>query len=425
MISDAKIAADQVAGLLSGILAKARQAQNGLKTVAGSERNRALLTMASWLEQDSGEILAANQRDIAQGRDLSPALAKRLELTPAKLQGLAEGLRTLAALPDPVGRGEGRRVLSNGLVLETVRVPLGVIALIFESRPGVAVEAAGLAVKSGNAILLRGGREARESVGAIVRLWQRALAEVGVEPDCVTALDDPDRRLAEGLMHLRGLDLLIPRGGRGLIDRVVREATVPVIETGVGNCHLYVDRAADLDMAVHILADGKLGNPAVCNALETLLVHEEVAERFLPAAFRRLSQAGVTFHGDEQSRTILPGIAEADEEDFQEEYLGLDLAVGVVGSLEAALAHIDRFGTQHSEAIVTEDYSAGMTFLDRVDAAAVYWNASTRFTDGFEFGLGAEVGISTQKLHARGPMGLEALTTWKTVAFGRGQTRDL
>ncbi len=245
-----------------------------------------------------------------------------------------------------------------------------------------------------------------------------------MDPHGVLALDDPDRRLAEGLLHLDGLDLLIPRGGRGLIDRVVREATVPVIETGVGNCHLYVDRSCDLDMARHLLIDGKLGNPAVCNALETVLVHEAVAEQFLPAAYEDLSRAGVRFHGDAKTREILPDVDPATDDDFAAEYLGLEIAVGVVSSLEEAVAHIARFGTKHSEAICTNDYQAGMTFLEQVDAAAVYWNASTRFTDGFEFGLGAEVGISTQKLHARGPMGLEALTTWKTVAFGHGQTRD-
>lgn len=412
---------------LQPLLERAKSAQLVVAQVPLDTRNRVLAEMARTLRESSSAIDQANQEDMRLAKEfgLAASLVKRLQLGPAKVEGLARSLEALIGLPDPIGRGEGRRILSNGLALETVRVPLGVIGLIFESRPGVTVEAGGLSVKSGNGIILRGGKEARFSIRALAEAWRSALAAVGLPSDLIQCLDDPDRRLAEALMHLKGLDLLIPRGGRGLIDTVVREATVPVIETGIGNCHLYVDADADLEMAVHVLADGKLGNPSVCNALETVVVHRKVASAFLPLAYGRLAEEGVVFHGDAESRAILPQILEADEQDYAEEYLGLEIAVKVVDDLDEALSHIARYGSNHSEAIVTDSYSTGQKFLDRVDAAAVYWNASTRFTDGFEFGLGAEVGISTQKLHARGPMGLEALTTWKTIAYGSGQTRDL
>ncbi len=412
---------------LQAMLAKARLAQRRLAQVPMQVRNRALAEMARILREDAAEIEQANQDDLTRAREsaLAPGLMKRLALTPDKIEGLARSLEALIGLADPIGRGEGRRVLANGLILETIRVPLGVIGLIFESRPGVTVEAGGLAIKSGNAILLRGGREAKASIRALAEAWHQALNSAGLARDLVQCLEDPDRRLAEGLMHLEGLDLLIPRGGQGLIAAVVREATVPVIETGIGNCHLYVDADADLDMALSVLVDGKLGNPAVCNALESLLVHCAVAPEFLSRAHDRLSQHGVVFHGDPPSRTIVPDMLVADEGDYREEYLGLEIAVKVVKSLDEALEHIEQYGSKHSEAIITQSYHTGQTFLERVDAACVYWNASTRFSDGFEFGLGAEVGISTQKLHARGPMGLEALTTWKTIAYGQGQTRDL
>ncbi len=412
---------------LQAMLTKAQRAQRRLARVPMQVRNQALAVMARILREDAAEIDRANQVDLARAEQsaLAPGLIKRLALTPTKVEGLARSLESLIGLADPIGRGEGRRVLPNGLILETIRVPLGVIGLIFESRPGVTVEAGGLAIKSGNAILLRGGREAQGSIRALSEAWHRALREVGLDEDLVQCLEDPDRRLAEGLMHLTGLDLLIPRGGQGLIATVVREATVPVIETGIGNCHLYVDADADLAMGLRVLVDGKLGNPAVCNALETLLVHRSVAPEFLPRAYDRLSQHGVVFHGDPASRALVPDMLIADEADYREEYLGLEIAVKVVDSLDAALEHIERYGSKHSEAIITQSYPSGQAFLERVDAACVYWNASTRFSDGFEFGLGAEVGISTQKLHARGPMGLEALTTWKTIAYGEGQTRDI
>ncbi|MCL6563357.1 MAG: glutamate-5-semialdehyde dehydrogenase [Firmicutes bacterium] len=413
--------------MLEGMLSQAKAAQKALALAPGRERNRALLAMADLLVEETEAVMAENRRDLeAAGQEgLSGPLLKRLELTPKKLSELAEGLRQVARLPDPLGRGEGRRQLDNGLKIEVVHVPLGVIGLIFESRPGVVVEAAALTVKSGNAVILRGGHEAQRSNQALVQLWRRALGSAGLPEDAVQLVPSTDRQYVEGMMHLRGLDLLIPRGGAGLINRVVHEATVPVIETGVGNCHLYVHRAADLNMAAHILRDGKVGNPAVCNALETLLVDRAIKEQFLPLAWETLREDGVVFHGDEETRALLSDAIPATEKDWAEEYLSLDLAVKIVDGLEEALAHIARYGSGHSEAVVTNDYAVGQAFLDSVDAAAVYWNASTRFTDGFQFGLGAEVGISTQKLHARGPMGLEALTTVKTIAYGQGQTRDL
>ncbi|MCY0877921.1 MAG: glutamate-5-semialdehyde dehydrogenase [Firmicutes bacterium] len=411
--------------MLEEELHRAKQAQQALANTNTAERNAVLQAMAELIEAHQADILAANQKDLQEagqhGVD-GPRLA-RLGLTPEKLAGLVDGLRTVVQLADPLGRGH-RWTLPNGLILQQVRVPLGVIGLIYESRPGVTIEATSLALKSGNAMLLRGSREAQHSNRALVELWQQALRDSELPPDTVQLLNDPDRSVARALMHLKGLDLLIPRGGAALIQSVVQEATVPVVETGVGNCHLYVDAEADLDMALHILLDGKMGNPAVCNALETLLVHQQVHQSFLPRAFEMLSPYRVTWHGDETVCRLIPEAVPATEEDWAEEYLGLHLAVKVVDSLDAAIAHIARYGSGHSESIVTNNYQAGQTFLARVDAACVYWNASTRFSDGFQFGFGAEVGISTQKLHARGPMGLEALTTIKTVAYGSGQTRD-
>lgn len=417
----------QAQAALKAALERARRAQGVLARAGAEGRNRALAAVLAALTNQESEILAANQFDMEQAvqQGIAAPLQKRLALTPEKLEGLRAGLRQLMALPDPLGQGGGLRVRPNGLRLETVRVPLGVIALIYESRPGVTVEASGLALKSGNAILLRGGREALASNRALVDAIRAGLVAAEFDADAVQLVPDPDRAYVEALLHLPGLDLLIPRGGPELIARVNREATVPVIETGVGNCHVYVDRAADLEMAVRIVRDAKVGNPAVCNAAETVLVHADIAPRFLPRLETALRPYGVRLHAETQARRWLNSALPADEDDFAREYLDLDLAVAVVPDLEAAIAHIERYGTKHSEAIVTDDYRAGVRFQEAVDAAVVYWNASTRFTDGFEFGLGAEVGISTQKLHARGPMGLEALTTVKTLAWGSGQTRDI
>ncbi len=411
--------------MLDECLKKAKAAQVHLARASSSERNAVLSRMEQLLSHRQAEILEANREDLAAARaDLDAPRTVRLALSLASLSGLQQGLTTVRQLPDPLGRGH-RWTLPNGLVLEQVRVPLGVIGLIYESRPGVSVEAPGLALKSGNSILLRGGREAQRSNAVLVELWRQALAEVGLPQDTVQLLSDPDRTLARQMMHLTGLDLLIPRGGPALIQTVVSQATVPIVQTGVGNCHLYIDRAADIPMALNILEDGKIGNPAVCNALETVLIHKDVHEVVIPAAFERLARHGVVWHGDRAVQALLPDAVPATEDDWSEEYLGLHLAARVVDSLDDALHHISRYGTGHSESIVTSDYPTGQEFLAAVDAAVVYWNASTRFSDGHQFGFGAEVGISTQKLHARGPMGLDALTTMKTLALGSGQTRDL
>ncbi|MCY0882217.1 MAG: glutamate-5-semialdehyde dehydrogenase [Firmicutes bacterium] len=413
--------------MLNQLLAQAKAAQKVLALSLVAQRNAALQKMAENLRQNQRDILAANAQDMdqAEKEGLSSVLQKRLGLTPQKLQHLAENLDAVAQLDDPLGKGSGRRTLPNGLAIETLRVPLGVIGLIFESRPGVAVEAPALAVKSGNAMILRGGHEAFHSNMILTELWQKSLESAGLPSEAIQMVPSSDRAHVQGLMHLSGLDLLIPRGGSALIQLVVQNATVPVIETGIGNCHLYVHEAADMAMALHILRDGKVGNPAVCNALETLLIDRRIFAPMVQAAWDMLAPDGVTFHGDAATCAEIPRAVPAYEEDWAQEYLGPDLAVRQVDGLEEALAHIDRYGSHHSESIVTDSYAIGQTFLARVDAAAVYWNASTRFTDGFEFGLGAEVGISTQKLHARGPMGLEALTTGKTIAYGSGQTRDL
>ncbi len=411
--------------MLEQNLLKAKEAGTALAQTKTAQRNDILTVMAGLIRERTPVILQANQLDLVHAEEsgLDTPRANRLKLSPDKLASLTSGLLTVAGLPDPLGGGR-RWTLPNGLVLEQIHVPLGVIGLIYESRPGVTIEAVSLALKSGNSILLRGGREAQHTNRVLADLWQEALKSIGLSPSAVQLLDDPDRSLARELMHLSGLDLLIPRGGASLIRTVVEEATVPVIETGVGNCHLYVDAAADLDMAVKILLDGKMGNPSVCNALETVLIHEDVKDAFLPRASEVLRQYGVAWHGDAAVLDLVPGAVLATEEDWLTEYLGLHLAARVVGSLDEAIEHIRRYGSSHSEGIVTNHYPTGQRFLAAVDAAVVYWNASTRFSDGNEFGFGAEVGISTQKLHARGPMGLDALTTIKTVAFGSGQTRD-
>lgn len=412
--------------MLEDVLQTAKAAARTLSQTSTSQRNSILSTMAELVREHASDILNANHHDVATAKQagLDPTRSARLMLSEAKLDALATGLATVAQLPDPLGRGE-RWTLPNGLVLERARVPLGAVGLIYESRPGVTIEAVSLALKSGNSIILRGGREAHASNHTIAELWRSALSAIGLPPTAVQLLSDPDRSLARALMHLDGLDLLIPRGGAALIQTVVQEATVPVIETGVGNCHLYVDRDADMAMAVRILRDGKVGNPSVCNALETVLVHREAAHEFLVQAAEALSPYGVVWHGDPTVSAVLSNAVPASDEDWSEEYLGLHLAARVVDDVDAAIDHITQYGTHHSESIVTNNYATGQHFLSAVDAAVVYWNASTRFSDGNEFGFGAEVGISTQKLHARGPMGLDALTTMKTTVYGSGQTRDI
>jgi glutamate-5-semialdehyde dehydrogenase len=408
----------------------AKQAARALATAATAQKNAALRAMGEALWADADEILAANAQDVAAARAAGAPESRidRLTLTPQRINDMVDGLRQLEALPDPVGETVESWTRPNGLRIEKIRVPLGVIAIVYESRPNVTVDAAALAIKTGNAVVLRGGSEAVRSNGALVRSIRRGLADAGLPEEAVQWIERTERDTVEFLIRARGLvDLAIPRGGAGLIQRVVEQATVPVIETGVGNCHVYVDEHADLDMAVRIVVNAKASRPSVCNAAETLLVHQAIAPDFLPAVGHALQAKGVILRACPRAEECLrrAGIpAEpADDTDWATEYLDLILAVRVVDSVEEAISHIQRYGTAHSESIVTEDPDVAERFLREVDAAAVYHNASTRFTDGFEFGFGAEIGISTQKLHARGPMGLRELTSYKYVIRGAGQIR--
>lgn len=406
---------------------KAREAASVLATLSTAVKDTALHRMADALLNNQQAILDANAKDVEAGRErgLSEALIDRLSLNQKRIEAMAEGLRQVAALPDPVGSIVSGWTRPNGLVVQKVRVPLGVVGCIYEARPNVTVDVVGLCLKSGNATVLRGGSEAINSNLALVEILRRAAAESGVPEDAIQLIRSTDRAEAQAMMRLNGIiDVLVPRGGANLIRTVIETATVPVIETGVGNCHTYVDASADLRMAEEIAFNAKVQRCSVCNAMETLLVHRDVAEKFLPSMAERYRKAGVELRGCPRTRQIVPWAKEATEEDWYTEYLALILAVRVVDSLEEAIAHINKYGSKHSEAIVTSDYFAAKRFTEQVDAAAVYVNASTRFTDGFEFGMGAEVGISTQKLHARGPMGLEALTSTKFVVWGEGQIRQ-
>ncbi|GLI17301.1 gamma-glutamyl phosphate reductase [Moorella thermoacetica] len=406
---------------------RAREAARILAGLGTSKKNEALLAMARALEEEQEAILAANARDMVAGKEkgLSRALLDRLLLNEKRIRDMAAGLRELAALPDPVGEVTSMWTRPNGLQIGRVRVPLGVIGIIYEARPNVTVDAAGLCLKTGNAVILRGGSEAFYSNQALTRVISRAATAAGAPEGAIQLIETTDREAVNLLLRANDyLDVLIPRGGAGLIRTVVENATVPVIETGVGNCHVYVDAEADLDMAQRIVINAKTQRPGVCNAMETLLVHEKVADSFLPSLAAALKEKGVTIRGCERTRAIIPWAEVATETDWATEYLDLILAIRVVDSLESALEHIHRYGTKHSEAIVTTNYQTAREFLARVDAAAVYVNASTRFTDGYEFGFGAEIGISTQKLHARGPMGPEQLTTFKYIIFGSGQIRQ-
>lgn len=412
------------------VVAKAKRAKEAayrLGTLSSDVKDRALEAMARALSERAGEILAANATDMEAGRaaGLSSALLDRLLLTEKRLEEMAASLRALIALPDPVGDVISMWTRPNGLQIGRQRVPLGVVGMIYESRPNVTVDAAGLCVKTGNAVLLRGGSEAINSNVALARVVAEAAEGAGLPPGSIQLIETTDREAVNVMLRLREyLDVLIPRGGAGLIRAVVDNASVPVIETGVGNCHVYVDEYADLAMAVRIVVNAKTQRPGVCNAMETLLVHAGVAGAYLPMVAAELVAKGVELRGCPRTREILPGTKAATEADWATEYLDLILAVRVVDSFTAALEHIRQYSTGHSEAIVTENYRRAREFLAAVDAAAVYVNASTRFTDGFQYGLGAEIGISTQKLHARGPMGLEALTTTKFVIYGHGQIRE-
>ena len=404
---------------------RARRASHGLALATRQHKDTALETMAVALETHEAVILAANAEDIARAEASgTPAnLIDRLRLTSDRLAGMAQGLRDVAALPDPVGEVVRGSTLANGLEMRQVRVPFGVVGMIYEARPNVTADAAGICLKSGNAVLLRGSSSARSSNAAIVSALRGAVEDSGLDADVVQLVPGDTHDSVKSLMRARGLvDVLIPRGGAALIRSVVEESTVPVIETGVGNCHVYVDRAADLDKALAIVLNSKTHRTSVCNSAESLLVHADVAEAFLPRVVAALQQAGVTIHGD-ASFTPYDGVQPATDDDYEAEYLSLDISARVVPSLDDAIVHIRRFSSQHTEAIVTEDLAAARRFTAAVDSAAVMVNASTRFTDGGEFGFGAEIGISTQKLHARGPMGLTEMTSTKYVVTGDGHLR--
>jgi glutamate-5-semialdehyde dehydrogenase len=404
---------------------RARRAGRGLALATRAQKDRALHAMADALTEAEQAILAANAEDVARAEDAgTPAnVVDRLRLTPERLTGMADGLREVAGLPDPVGEVLRGSTLANGLELRQVRVPFGVVGMIYEARPNVTADAAGICLKSGNAVLLRGSSSARSSNAAIVEVLRRAVESAGLEADVVQMVAADSRESVKELMRARGLvDVLIPRGGAGLIRSVVEESTVPVIETGVGNCHVYVDRAADLDKALAIVVNAKTHRTSVCNAAESLLVHAGIADELLPRLVPALQEAGVTIHGD-GTFAEYDGVVAATDDDYATEYLSLDISACVVDDLDTAIEHIHRFSSHHTDAIVTEDQGAARRFVAAVDAAAVLVNASTRFTDGGEFGFGAEIGISTQKLHARGPMGLPEMTTSKFVVTGDGHVR--
>lgn len=405
--------------------AAAKEAAAVLRT-AGEKKRRALLEAAQALRAAAPEILAANAVDLAAAREsgMRDAMLDRLTLTEARIEAMAQGVEDVAAQRDPVGRVLSGETRPNGLKIEKVTVPMGVIGIIFEARPNVTSDAAALCLMAGSAVILRGGKEAFHSNMAVTSVLQAALERAGLPRTAVQLVQDTSRESSREMMGLVGyLDLLIPRGGAGLIRAVVENARVPVIETGVGNCHVYVDESADVDMAAEIIFNAKTSRPSVCNAIETILVHEKIAEKALPAIAARLREKRVELRGDDRTRAILPEAVPASEADWETEYLDYILAVRVVDSLDEAVAHIARYSSGHSECIVTRDLRAAEAFTARVDSAAVYVNASTRFTDGGEMGLGAEIGISTQKLHARGPMGLNEIVSYKYVIRGDGQVR--
>ena len=421
---------DEVREAVLAVARRARVAARTLATATRATKDAALRTMADALVASAEEIVAANAEDLARGRAhaTSAGLLDRLALTPERLAAIADALRELATLPDPVGEVVRGSTLPNGLELVQRRVPMGVVGMIYEARPNVTVDAAGLALKSGNAVILRGGAAAARSNEVIVSVLSRALAEAGLPADAVQSIDAYGRSGAVALMHARGLvDLLVPRGGADLIQTVVRESTVPVVETGVGNCHVYVDASAEVPMALAILMNSKTQRVGVCNAAETLLVHRDAADAFLPDALAALAGAGVVIHGDDRTRGLAPAgvtVVPATDVDWATEYLALEIAVRVVDDLDAAVEHIRTWSSGHTEAIVTQDLRASEQFIAGLDSAAIMVNASTRFTDGGQFGLGAEIGISTQKLHARGPMGLAELTTTTWIVHGQGHVRD-
>lgn len=412
--------------MLENMGQRARAAANALMLLEDAKRSGALYGMAQALEENEETILAANQQDMENGKatGMSTAFLDRLLLTSSRIKGMAEGLRSVADMPDPLSHVQMESMRPNGLYIRRVSSPMGVIGVIFESRPNVAADSAGLCLKAGSAVILRGGKEAIHSTTALVNIMRAALKDVQLPEDAVQLVEDTSRDSATALMTLKGyVDLLIPRGGGGLIQSVVENAKVPVLQTGEGVNHIYIDKEADIHMAADIVYNAKVSRPSVCNAVECLLIHKEIAHQALPLITSRLISAGVELRGDAFSRTIVEEMKEATPEDYGQEFLSLILAVKSVANVEEAVEHIRKYGTMHSEAIVTSDDAAAQYFFGNVDAASVYHNASTRFTDGGEFGFGAEIGISTQKLHARGPVGLHELTTYRYLIEGNGQIR--
>ena len=404
----------------------AKQAAAKLAVTSTAVKNAALLAMAAALEAQQSEILAANERDMtaAAAKGMKSSMLDRLKLTAERISGMADGLRQVAGLADPVGNVIDGKTLPNGLHITKIRVPLGVIGIIYEARPNVTADAAGLCLKSGNAVILKGGSEAMESNKTVAAILAQAAEGAGIPAGSIQFIDTSDRQAVQDLIHMNGLvDVVIPRGGAGLIQAVVRNASVPVIETGAGVCHTYVDKDADVEMAMKIAFNAKVQRPSVCNAMETLLVHKDIADKFLPMMLMMYNSSAVEIRGDKAVQEYSGQVHPATEEDWSTEYGDLRLSVKIVDSIEEAMEHIAKYGTGHSECIVTNNYQAVQLFQYTVDAAAVYVNASTRFTDGNEFGFGAEIGISTQKLHARGPMALPELTSTKYLINGNGQVR--
>ena len=404
----------------------AKQAAAKLAVTSTAVKNAALLAMAAALEAKQSEILAANERDMtaAAAKGMKSSMLDRLKLTAERISGMADGLRQVAGLADPVGNVIDGKTLPNGLHITKIRVPLGVIGIIYEARPNVTADAAGLCLKSGNAVILKGGSEAMESNKTVAAILAQAAEGAGIPAGSIQFIDTSDRQAVQDLIHMNGLvDVVIPRGGAGLIQAVVRNASVPVIETGAGVCHTYVDKDANVEMAMKIAFNAKVQRPSVCNAMETLLVHKDIADKFLPMMLMMYNSSAVEIRGDKAVQEYSGQVHSATEEDWSTEYGDLRLSVKIVDSIEEAMAHIAKYGTGHSECIVTDNYQAAQLFQYTVDAAAVYVNASTRFTDGNEFGFGAEIGISTQKLHARGPMALPELTSTKYLINGNGQVR--
>ena len=404
----------------------AKEAENTIRTITTDQKNQVLAAVADHLVESTDKLLEANAADVTNAKQnhMPEGLVDRLMLSPERIEGMAEGLRQLVALEDPIGEVTGMKKRPNGLLIGQKRVPLGVVGIIYEARPNVTADAFGLCFKTGNVVILKGGSDAIHSNEAIVDCIRESLKACGVTENAIQLIADTSRETAAEFMKMNEyVDVLIPRGGKGLIKAVVNQSTIPVIETGTGNCHIYVDESADLDMAVNIILNAKTQRVGVCNACESLLVHANVKEKLLPVLAQKLKEKHVEMRADKEAHELMPGSVDATEEDWGTEYLDYILSIKVVYSVDEAIAHINRYNTGHSEAIITNDYTNAQKFLDEVDAAAVYVNASTRFTDGFEFGYGAEIGISTQKLHARGPMGLLALTTTKYIIYGNGQIR--